>query len=188
LAGDPITATLTRAPGNDAPIGGLKVVTASGWFAARPSGTEDIYKIYAESFRDEAHLETIVGEARAIVGQALRDAPPAVGKDADHGRPGSRHMGEAGPVPSAGGPATPSAWGRRARSWPCAAPPASRRASGSFMSEEVRRLWGDRALPRHSLGEPYLDGRWLKLDATIDAATAETKGRRRAPAARAARV
>ena len=72
LAGDPITATLTRAPGNDAPIGGLKVVTASGWFAARPSGTEDIYKIYAESFRDEAHLETIVGEARAIVGQALR--------------------------------------------------------------------------------------------------------------------
>ncbi len=72
LAGDPITATLTRAPGNDAPIGGLTVVTASGWFAARPSGTEDIYKIYAESFRDEAHLETIVGEARAIVGQALR--------------------------------------------------------------------------------------------------------------------
>ena len=72
LAGDPIIATLTRAPGNDAPIGGLKVVTASGWFAARPSGTEDIYKIYAESFRDEAHLETIVGEARAIVGQALR--------------------------------------------------------------------------------------------------------------------
>ena len=87
LAGDPITATLTRAPGNDAPIGGLKVVTASGWFAARPSGTEDIYKIYAESFRDEAHLETIVGEARAIVGHALRDAPPAAGKDADHGRP-----------------------------------------------------------------------------------------------------
>ena len=72
LAGDPITATLTRAPGNDAPIGGLKVVTASGWFAARPSGTEDIYKIYAESFRDVAHLETIVSEARAIVGQALR--------------------------------------------------------------------------------------------------------------------
>jgi phosphoglucomutase len=87
LAGDPITATLTRAPGNDAPIGGLKVVTASGWFAARPSGTEDVYKIYAESFRDEAHLETIVGEARAIVGQALRDAPPAAGKDGDHGRP-----------------------------------------------------------------------------------------------------
>jgi phosphoglucomutase len=55
LAGEPITAKLTRAPGNNAPIGGLKVVTASGWFAARPSGTENIYKIYAESFKDSAH-------------------------------------------------------------------------------------------------------------------------------------
>jgi len=71
LAGDPITARLTRAPGNDAPIGGLKVTTARGWFAARPSGTENVYKIYAESFVDEAHLEAIVGEARAIVGEAL---------------------------------------------------------------------------------------------------------------------
>ena len=59
LAGDPITAKLTRAPGNKASIGGLKVSTASGWFAARPSGTEDIYKIYAESFRDEKHLQSI---------------------------------------------------------------------------------------------------------------------------------
>ena len=72
LAGEPITDKLTRAPGNGAPIGGLKVVAASGWFAARPSGTEDIYKIYAESFRDQAHLEAIVGEAQAIVGNALR--------------------------------------------------------------------------------------------------------------------
>jgi phosphoglucomutase len=72
LAGEPITERLTRAPGNGAPIGGLKVVTASGWFAARPSGTEDIYKIYAESFRDQAHLDTIVSEAQAIVGNALR--------------------------------------------------------------------------------------------------------------------
>ena len=72
LAGEPITGTLTRAPGNGAPIGGLKVITASGWFAARPSGTEDIYKIYAESFRDQAHLDTIVNEAQAIVGNALR--------------------------------------------------------------------------------------------------------------------
>jgi phosphoglucomutase len=72
LAGEPITGTLTRAPGNEAPIGGLKVMTASGWFAARPSGTEDIYKIYAESFRDQAHLEAIVSEAQAIVGHALR--------------------------------------------------------------------------------------------------------------------
>src|SRR6185436_9672238 len=63
LAGEPITAKLTRAPGNDAPIGGLKVVTSSGWFAARPSGTEDIYKIYAESLHSEAHLSSIVGEA-----------------------------------------------------------------------------------------------------------------------------
>ncbi len=72
LAGEPITAKLTRAPGNDAPIGGLKVVTASGWFAARPSGTENIYKIYAESFKDELHLEAIVGEAQQIVDNALR--------------------------------------------------------------------------------------------------------------------
>ena len=67
LAGEPIVQKLTRAPGNDAPIGGLKVVTANGWFAARPSGTENIYKIYAESFRDEAHLETLVNEAQQIV-------------------------------------------------------------------------------------------------------------------------
>jgi phosphoglucomutase len=71
LAGDPITAKLTRAPGNNAPIGGLKVVTPTGWFAARPSGTENIYKIYAESFRDEQHLQTIVNEAQQIVNNAL---------------------------------------------------------------------------------------------------------------------
>jgi phosphoglucomutase len=71
LAGDPITAKLTRAPGNGAPIGGLKVVTASGWFAARPSGTENIYKIYAESFKDQPHLNTIVEEAQRIVSNAL---------------------------------------------------------------------------------------------------------------------
>jgi phosphoglucomutase len=71
LAGEPITAKLTRAPGNDAPIGGLKVVAASGWFAARPSGTENIYKIYAESFRDQGHLDAIVAEAQQIVGAAL---------------------------------------------------------------------------------------------------------------------
>ncbi len=71
LAGDAITAKLTNAPGNDAPIGGLKVVTKSGWFAARPSGTENIYKIYAESFRDERHLQAIVTEAQAIVTEAL---------------------------------------------------------------------------------------------------------------------
>jgi phosphoglucomutase len=71
LAGEPIEAKLTRAPGNDAPIGGLKVVSRNGWFAARPSGTEDIYKIYAESFRDERHLAAIVAEAREIVSRAL---------------------------------------------------------------------------------------------------------------------
>src|SRR5262249_53371370 len=63
LAGDPITAKLTRAPGNDSPIGGLKGVSAGGWFAARPSGTENIYKLYAESFKGQAHLDTIVAEA-----------------------------------------------------------------------------------------------------------------------------
>jgi phosphoglucomutase len=74
LAGEPITARLTRAPGNDAPIGGLKVVASGGWFAARPSGTENIYKIYAESFRDEAHLAAIVSEAQQIVTNALVSA------------------------------------------------------------------------------------------------------------------
>jgi len=74
LAGEPIAAKLTRAPGNDAPIGGLKVVAKNGWFAARPSGTENIYKIYAESFRDRAHLDRIVEEAREMVGRALRGA------------------------------------------------------------------------------------------------------------------
>ena len=71
LAGEPITGKITRAPGNGAPIGGLKVTTAHGWFAARPSGTENIYKIYAESFQNEAHLNTILTEAEAIVNQAL---------------------------------------------------------------------------------------------------------------------
>ena len=75
LAGEPITAKLTRAPGNNAPIGGLKVVAASGWFAARPSGTEDIYKIYAESFKNESHLEALVSEAQEMVNNALGSDP-----------------------------------------------------------------------------------------------------------------
>ncbi|MCM2332941.1 MAG: phosphoglucomutase (alpha-D-glucose-1,6-bisphosphate-dependent) [Anaeromyxobacteraceae bacterium] len=74
LAGQPITAKLTRAPGNGADIGGLKVTAADGWFAARPSGTEDVYKIYAESFRDEAHLQRILEEAKAMVTAALGGA------------------------------------------------------------------------------------------------------------------
>jgi phosphoglucomutase len=72
LAGEPITAKLTRAPGNDAPIGGLKVVTAGGWFAARPSGTENVYKIYAESFRSPENLDRIIAEAQQIVSAALK--------------------------------------------------------------------------------------------------------------------
>ncbi len=72
LAGEAITARLTRAPGNNAPIGGLKVVAANGWFAARPSGTEDIYKIYAESFKSEDHLAAIVSEAQKIVDGVLK--------------------------------------------------------------------------------------------------------------------
>jgi phosphoglucomutase len=71
LAGEQIVAKLVRAPGNNAEIGGLKVVAENGWFAARPSGTEDVYKIYAESFRDDAHLQQIVAEAKAIVASAL---------------------------------------------------------------------------------------------------------------------
>ncbi|HWA97282.1 MAG TPA: hypothetical protein VG713_02270, partial [Pirellulales bacterium] len=74
LAGDPITAKLTKAPGNGAAIGGLKVVTAKGWFAARPSGTENIYKIYAESFVGAEHLDRIVDEAKRVVAAALEQA------------------------------------------------------------------------------------------------------------------
>lgn len=73
LAGEPIVAKLTRAPGNGAAIGGLKVVAAGGWFAARPSGTEDVSKIYAESFKDESHLESLVAEAQEIVAHAMSD-------------------------------------------------------------------------------------------------------------------
>ena len=72
MAGEPIVSKLTAAPGNGAPIGGLKVVAKSGWFAARPSGTENIYKIYAESFQSEEHLQAIVSEAQQIVNNALR--------------------------------------------------------------------------------------------------------------------
>ena len=73
MAGEPVTSVLTRAPGNDAPIGGIKVVSQSGWFAARPSGTEDIYKIYAESFRGEDHLRALLQEAQVIVDAALAE-------------------------------------------------------------------------------------------------------------------
>jgi phosphoglucomutase len=71
LAGDPIEGILTTAPGNGAPIGGLKVVTSQGWFAARPSGTEDVYKLYAESFRGIEHLRRIQEEARALLSRVL---------------------------------------------------------------------------------------------------------------------
>jgi phosphoglucomutase len=73
LAGEPITAKLTKAPGNNAPIDGLKIATASGWFAARPSGTENIYKIYAESFKSAEHLQTLVKEAQRLVDAAIGD-------------------------------------------------------------------------------------------------------------------
>ena len=72
FAGEEITAVLTEAPGNGAPIGGLKVAAPAGWFAARPSGTEDVYKVYAESFRGEEHLERIVAEAGDREGRAGR--------------------------------------------------------------------------------------------------------------------
>jgi phosphoglucomutase len=71
LAGEPITAKLTAAPGNGAAIGGLKVTTQSAWFAARPSGTEDVYKIYAESFKGPEHLAQVQAEAREVVSAAL---------------------------------------------------------------------------------------------------------------------
>jgi phosphoglucomutase len=74
LAGEPIEKILTTAPGDGAAIGGVKVISAGGWFAARPSGTEDIYKIYAESFHDDAHLRRLLAEAQAMVDSALAGA------------------------------------------------------------------------------------------------------------------
>ena len=71
LAGEPILAKLTKAPGNGAALGGLKVITENGWFAARPSGTEDVYKIYAESFKGQEHLDTLKREAQQIVSAAI---------------------------------------------------------------------------------------------------------------------
>lgn len=75
LAGEPITAVMSKAPGNGAPIGGIKVTTENGWFAARPSGTENLYKIYAESFLGEEHLQRLLEEARGVVARAFSDAP-----------------------------------------------------------------------------------------------------------------
>jgi len=77
LAGENIEAVLDRAPGNDAPIGGLKVVTKNGWFAARPSGTEDVYKIYAESFLGEEHLRRIQKEAQELISRTFASAAGA---------------------------------------------------------------------------------------------------------------
>jgi phosphoglucomutase len=74
IAGEPITAIMTSAPGNKAPIGGLKITTANGWFAVRPSGTEPIYKIYAESLTSAEHLDKILEEARAVVTSAVAGA------------------------------------------------------------------------------------------------------------------
>jgi phosphoglucomutase len=88
LAGEAIQAILTHAPGNGAPIGGLKVIAESGWFAARPSGTEDIYKIYAESFRGEAHLRQVIEDAQTIVNDALMETSKA---PRDHVNTESRH-------------------------------------------------------------------------------------------------
>ena len=95
LAGDPIRAILTHAPGNGAPIGGLKVITDNGWFAVRPSGTEEVYKLYAESFRDRPHLERIQTEAQALVTRLFAPASvaprdPERGGDVPRGARGRR--------------------------------------------------------------------------------------------------
>jgi phosphoglucomutase len=76
LAGEPVTAVASHAPGNGAPIGGIKVSTKNGWFAARPSGTEDVYKIYAESFRDTDHLKRIQDEAQSVIARAITASTP----------------------------------------------------------------------------------------------------------------
>src|SRR5262249_11537776 len=84
LRGEPILAKLTRAPGSGAPIGGLKVITANGWFAARPSGTENVYKLYAESFRGQSHLDAIIEEAQRIVDQTLAGGRSDLAPDGEH--------------------------------------------------------------------------------------------------------
>jgi phosphoglucomutase len=76
LAGEPVLDRLTRAPGNGEPLGGIKVITESGWFAARPSGTEEVYKIYAESFRSEDHLSRIQQEAKDAIARVFDKARP----------------------------------------------------------------------------------------------------------------
>jgi phosphoglucomutase len=95
LAGEKILNVLTRAPGNNSPIGGLKMATEHGWFAARPSGTEDIYKIYAESFIDDGHLRRIIQEAQAIVSATLA---PAAGPGAGTGKPPAPGQGDAAAI------------------------------------------------------------------------------------------
>ena len=94
LAGEPLTGVLTTAPGNGAPIGGLKVVAEHGWFAARPSGTENVYKIYAESFLGEEHLERLIEEAQAMV----RAAPEQGGRERDRGLSEWRVAGSSDPL------------------------------------------------------------------------------------------
>ena len=76
LAGEPIRAKLSAAPGNGVPFGGIKVIAENGWFAARPSGTEDVYKIYAESFRSEEHLQAIQRDAKAAVARLFENIKP----------------------------------------------------------------------------------------------------------------
>jgi hypothetical protein len=100
LAGEPIVAKLTRAPGNGAAIGGLKVVTENGWFAARPSGTEDVYKIYAESFRGREHLSAIQEEAQAIV-KAAFDALTHAKRHEEHREEARAEEGDAREEPLA---------------------------------------------------------------------------------------
>ena len=102
LAGETITAKLTNAPGNNASIGGLKVTTQNAWFAARPSGTEDVYKIYAESFVSAEHLAQVQAEAKDVVSAALGvvSPPTSRGPRGDHSPGGFSHF-----------------WGARTRSW-----------------------------------------------------------------------
>jgi phosphoglucomutase len=95
LAGENVRSVINLAPGNHAPIGGVKVSAESGWFAARPSGTEDIYKIYAESFRGQSHLIRIVAEAQAVVDEALREGAVGPGEvERAANTPGKRLVGE----------------------------------------------------------------------------------------------
>jgi len=159
LAGDPITAKLTHAPGNGASIGGLKVTTDSGWFAARPSGTEDVYKIYAESFRGPEHLARLQDEARLIVSAAFS----AAGVWASRCSPPSHvRSGEGSRLPTA---------------WPTPSPTHARAASQSSTASGTGGSGATRPGPRAPRCPNWSTGRFAPSRRCASSASTRTSSK-----------